>query len=172
MLAEISCAKIDTKLPADQACLLGCGISTGLGAVWNTAKVEAFASVAVFGLGAVGMAVIQAAKAVGAHPIYGIDVNPKKFELAKELGCDVCVNPKEITGGQSLQSVLIGLSPTKFGFDHTFDCTGNTDVMRSALESAHRGWGHCTLIGVAAAGKEISTRPFQFISRINSIHPR
>ena len=109
------------------------------------------------------MAVIQGAKAVGAHPIYGIDVNPKKFELAKELGCDVCLNPKEY-GGQSMQSVLVGLSPTKFGFDHTFDCTGNTEVMRSALESAHRGWGHCTLIGVAAAGKEISTRPFQFIT--------
>jgi len=162
VLAEISCAKTNPALDPKKSCLFGCGISTGLGAVWNTAKVEPFSSVAVFGLGAVGLAVVQAAKAVGAHPIIGIDVNPKKYELAKQLGCTECVNPKEHE--KPMQQVLVGMSPTGFGYDYTFDCTGNTDVMRSALEAAHRGWGLMTIIGVAAAGKEISTRPFQFIT--------
>jgi len=163
VLAEISCAKVNPELEPSKACLFGCGISTGLGAVWNTAKVEPFTSVAVFGLGAVGLAVVQAAKAVGAYPIVGVDTNPKKFELAKKLGCDFCVNPMD-QGDTPMQQVLIAQSPTGFGYDYTFDCTGNTNVMRSALEAAHRGWGTCVLIGVAAAGKEISTRPFQFIT--------
>jgi len=162
VLAEISCAKVDPVLDPKKSCLFGCGIATGLGAVWNTAKVEPFSSVAVFGLGAVGMAVVQGAKAIGATTIVGIDVNPKKFELAKSLGCTACLNPKDFD--KPMQQVLVGESPTGFGFDYTFDCTGNTDVMRSALEAAHRGWGLCTLIGVAASGKEISTRPFQFIT--------
>jgi len=112
---------------------------------------------------AVGFAVIQAAKAVGASHIVGIDFNPGKFELAKKLGCDVCYNPKDYAD-KPMQQVLVGESPTGFGFDYTFDCTGNTAVMRSALEAAHRGWGSCVLIGVAASGAEISTRPFQFIT--------
>ena len=162
VLAEISCAKINPSIPHEHACLFGCGIATGLGAVWNTAKVEPFSSVAVFGLGAVGLAVVQAAKAIGAHPIIGIDVNEKKFAIAKQLGCTDCVNPKD--HDKPMQQVLIGMSPTGFGYDYTFDATGNTDVMRSALEAAHRGWGLMTIIGVAAAGKEISTRPFQFVT--------
>jgi len=162
VLAEISCAKINPKIDPKQSCLYGCGIATGLGAVWNTAKVEPFSSVAVFGLGAVGLAVVQAAKAVGAHPIIGIDVNEKKFDIAKQLGCTDCVNPKSYD--KPMQQVLVGMSPTGFGYDYTFDCTGNVDVMRSALEAAHRGWGTMTIIGVAAAGKEIATRPFQFVT--------
>jgi len=163
VLAEISIAKIDPAASLEKACLFGCGISTGLGAVWNNAKVEPFSSVAVFGLGAVGFAVVQAAKAVGASHIVGIDVNPNKFEMAKKLGCDVCYNPKD-HGDEPMQQVLVKNSPTGFGFDYTFDCTGNVNVMRSALEAAHRGWGQCCLVGVAAAGKEIATRPFQFIT--------
>jgi len=162
VLAEISCAKVDPAVDLSKACLFGCGISTGLGAVWNNCKVEYGSSVAVFGLGAVGFAVVQACKAVGATHIVGVDVNPKKFEMAKTLGCTACFNPKDHE--QPMQQVLVGASPTGFGFDYTFDCTGNTDVMRSALETAHRGWGECCLIGVAASGKEISTRPFQFIT--------
>ena len=163
VLAEISCAKIDPTFALEKACLFGCGVATGLGAVWNNAKVEPFSSVAVFGLGAVGFAVIQAAKAVGAHPIVGVDVNPKKFALAKQLGCTACYNPQDYPG-KPMQQVLVGESPTGFGWDYTFDCTGNTDVMRAALEAAHRGWGQCCIIGVAASGKEIATRPFQFIT--------
>jgi S-(hydroxymethyl)glutathione dehydrogenase/alcohol dehydrogenase len=162
VLAEISTAKINPEADLTRMCMLGCGISTGLGAVWNTAKVEPFSSVAVFGLGAVGLAIVQAAKAVGCQEIVGIDMNPKKFELATKLGCSKCVNPKD--HDKPMQQVLVGMSPTGFGYDYTFDCTGNTDVMRSALEAAHRGWGFCTIVGVAAAGKEISTRPFQFIT--------
>lgn len=162
VLAEISCAKINPKADLKKACLFGCGVATGLGAVWNNAKVEPFSSVAVFGLGAVGLAVIQGAKAVGASCIYGIDIDPKKFEIAKKLGANECVNPKDFD--KPIQAVLVEKSPTKFGFDYTFDCTGNTDVMRSALEAAHRGWGQSCVIGVAAAGKELSTRPFQLIT--------
>merc|ERR1712196_218172 len=161
-LAEISCAKIDQGADPEKACLFGCGVATGWGAVWNTTKVEPFSSVAVFGLGAVGLAVIQGAKAVGATTIVGIDMNPKKFEIAKKLGCTDCVNPKDFD--KPIQQVLVEMSPTKFGFDYTFDCTGNTDVMRSALEAAHRGWGQSCVIGVAAAGKELSTRPFQLVT--------
>merc|ERR1712087_488040 len=163
VLAEISVAKIDPSADFAKACLFGCGVATGFGAVWNNAKVEPFSSVAVFGLGAVGLAVVQAAKAIGAHPIVGIDMNSKKFEVAKKLGCDMCFNPSDF-GDKPMQQVLIENSPTKFGFDYTFDCTGNVNVMRTALEAAHRGWGQCCLIGVAAAGKEIATRPFQFIT--------
>merc|ERR1711918_138134 len=112
--------------------------------------------------GAVGLAVIQGAKAVGASHIVGIDVNPKKFDIAKELGAAECLNPKDFD--KPIQQVLVEQSPTKFGFDYTFDCTGNTDVMRSALEAAHRGWGISCVIGVAAAGKELATRPFQLIT--------
>merc|ERR1711998_191581 len=163
VLAEISVAKIGDSVDPAKACLFGCGVSTGFGAVWNTTKVEPFNSVAVFGLGAVGLAVVQAAKAVGAAHIVGVDINPKKFELAKQLGCTDCLNPMDY-GDEKMQQVLVRTSPTGFGYDYTFDCTGNVNVMRSALESAHRGWGECCLIGVAASGHEISTRPFQFIT--------
>jgi len=162
VLAEISCAKVNPDADLAKACLFGCGVATGLGAVWNNAKVEPFSSVAVFGLGAVGLSVIQGAKAVGATTIVGVDTNPKKFEIAKKLGCTDCVNPKD--HDKPIQQVLVEMSPTKFGFDYTFDCTGNTDVMRSALEAAHRGWGQSCVIGVAAAGKELATRPFQLIT--------
>eukprot|EP00316_Scyphosphaera_apsteinii_P016067 CAMPEP_0119320400 /NCGR_PEP_ID=MMETSP1333-20130426/52350_1 /TAXON_ID=418940 /ORGANISM="Scyphosphaera apsteinii, Strain RCC1455" /LENGTH=381 /DNA_ID=CAMNT_0007327111 /DNA_START=31 /DNA_END=1176 /DNA_ORIENTATION=+ len=163
VLSEISVAKIDPAADLAKACLFGCGVATGFGAVWNNAKVEPFSSVAVFGLGAVGLAVVQAAKAIGAHPIVGVDMNPKKFEIAKELGCTDCFNPADYDD-KPMQQVLIENSPAKFGFDYTFDCTGNVNVMRAALEAAHRGWGQCCLIGVAASGKEIATRPFQFIT--------
>jgi len=162
VLAEISCAKINPEADLEKACLFGCGVATGLGAVWNNTKVEAFSSVAVFGLGAVGLAVIQGAKAVGATTIVGVDVNTKKFEIAKQLGATDCINPKD--DEKPIQQVLVAKSPTGFGFDYTFDCTGNTDVMRSALEAAHRGWGESCVIGVAAAGKELGTRPFQLIT--------
>jgi S-(hydroxymethyl)glutathione dehydrogenase/alcohol dehydrogenase len=162
VLAEISCAKVDPECDFEKACLFGCGISTGLGAVWNNTKVEYGSTVAVFGLGAVGFAVIQAAKAVGASHIVGVDINPRKFDLARELGCNECYNPAEYE--EAMQKVLVRTSPTGHGYDYTFDCTGNVNVMRSALESAHRGWGECCLIGVAASGKEIATRPFQFIT--------
>lgn len=162
VLAEISVAKVNPKADLTRMCMLGCGVATGLGAVWNTAKVEAFSSVVVFGLGAIGFAVIQAAKAVGASEIVGIDMNPKKFDLAMQLGCTKCLNPADFD--KPMGEVLVEQSPTGFGFDYTFDCTGNTGVMRTCLESSHRGWGLCTIIGVAPAGAEISTRPFQFIT--------
>jgi len=159
VVAEISVAKINPKAPMDKVCLFGCGISTGFGAVWNTTKVESGSSVAVFGLGAVGLAVVQAAKASGAKRIFGIDVNPKKFEMATKLGATDCLNPKET---ESIVKTL--LEKTTWGIDYTYDATGNTDVMRQALEVAHRGWGQCCVIGVAASGREISTRPFMLIT--------
>lgn len=162
VLAEISCAKINPEADLTKACLFGCGVATGLGAVWNNTKVEPFSSCVVFGLGAVGLAVVQGCKAVGATHIVGVDMNPKKYDIAKQLGCTDCVNPKDFD--KPIQQVLVDMSPTKFGYDYTFDCTGNTDVMRSALEAAHRGWGQSCVIGVAAAGKELSTRPFQLIT--------
>ena len=160
VLAEISCAKIMMEAPLEKVCLFGCGVSTGWGAVWNNCKVEPGSSVAVFGLGAVGLAVIQAAKIAGASRIIGIDLNPKKYEIAKQLGATECVNPSE--HDKPIQQVIVGM--TKWGVDYTFDCTGNVEVMRAALECAHRGWGMSCVIGVAASGKEISTRPFQLVT--------
>mmetsp|Transcript_21948 Transcript_21948/g.31806 ORF Transcript_21948/g.31806 Transcript_21948/m.31806 type:complete len:387 (-) Transcript_21948:228-1388(-) len=162
VIAEISCAKISKEMALDEACLFGCGVSTGLGAVWNTCKVEVNSSVAVFGLGAVGLAVIQGAKTAGASRIIAIDVNPSKFDAAKSLGATDCVNPKDLPEGKSVQSHIVSM--TQWGCDYTFDCTGNTEVMRSALECAHRGWGTSCIIGVAASGHEISTRPFQLVT--------
>jgi len=167
VLAEISCAKIHKDIPLEKACLFGCGVSTGLGAVWNTCDVERGSSVAVFGLGAVGLAVIQGAKMVGASQIIAVDVNPSKFEMAKQLGATHFVNSLEFApskeGAKTVQQHIAG-ELTEWGCDYTFDCTGNTEVMRSALESAHRGWGESCVIGVAAAGHEISTRPFQLVT--------
>jgi len=160
VVADISCAKVSDTAPLDVCSLLGCGVSTGLGAVWNTCDVEGGSSVAVFGLGAVGLSVIQGAQMRGASRIFAIDMNPKKFDIAKKLGATDCVNPKD--HDKPIQEVLVGM--TKWGIDYTFDCTGNVDVMRAALESAHRGWGQSCIIGVAGAGKEISTRPFQLVT--------
>eukprot|EP01063_Lacrimia_lanifica_P026674 TRINITY_DN3639_c0_g1_i1.p1 TRINITY_DN3639_c0_g1~~TRINITY_DN3639_c0_g1_i1.p1 ORF type:complete len:400 (+),score=191.73 TRINITY_DN3639_c0_g1_i1:57-1202(+) len=160
VLAEISCAKISKDLPLEKASLFGCGVSTGLGAVWNTTKVEANSSVAVWGLGAVGLAVIQAAKHAGASRIFAIDMNPKKFEIATQLGATDCLNPKDYD--KPMNQVLVEM--TKWGVEYTYDCTGNTTVMRQALEAAHRGWGCSCVIGVAASGHEISTRPFQLVT--------
>ncbi|DBA02349.1 TPA: hypothetical protein N0F65_007168 [Lagenidium giganteum] len=161
VIAEISAAKIDPKAPLDKMCLFGCGISTGLGAVFNTTKVEPGSSVAVFGLGAVGLAVIQAAKIAGANRIFAIDTNPEKFQMAQSLGATDVVIPRDYPD-TPIQQVLV--KATKWGIDYTFDATGNVEVMRAALESAHRGWGESCVIGVAAAGHEIKTRPFQLVT--------
>ncbi|EDQ90365.1 uncharacterized protein MONBRDRAFT_20739 [Monosiga brevicollis MX1] len=160
VVAEISCAKIDQQAPLDVMCLFGCGISTGLGAVFNTCKVEAGSTVAVWGVGAVGLAVVQAAKMSGAKRIFAIDTNNDKFDFARRMGATDCINPHDHE--DPIQQVLI--QETKWGIDYTFDCTGNTDCMRAALESSHRGWGKSCVIGVAAAGHEISTRPFQLVT--------
>jgi len=150
------------KADLKKACLFGCGVSTGLGAVWNTCKVETNSTVAVFGLGAVGLAVIQGAKMAGASRIISIDINSEKFDIAKELGATDCVNPKDL-GDVPIQKHIAG-KMTDWGVDYSFDCTGNVNVMRSALECAHRGWGVSCVIGVAASGHEISTRPFQLVT--------
>ena len=160
VVSEISCALIDPRADLETVCLLGCGITTGLGAVRKTTSVESGSSVGVFGLGAVGLAVVHAAKMAGAAKIFAIDTNPKKFAAAADLGATDFVNPTDHE--QPIQQVIVG--QTKWGLDYTFDCTGNTAVMRAALESAHRGWGTSCIIGVAAAGQEISTRPFQLVT--------
>lgn len=161
VLAEISCAKIRKEAPLHKACLFGCGVSTGLGAVWNTCKVEVNSSVAVFGLGAVGLAVIQGAQMAGASEIIAVDINPKKFEAAKKLGATICVDSSSLD--EPVQTYIAG-KLTPWGCDYTFDCTGNTEVMRAALECSHRGWGTSCIIGVAASGHEVSTRPFQMVT--------
>ena len=163
VLHEVSVAKVNEKAPLEKICLLGCGVSTGWGAVFNTCKVQPGSSVAVFGLGAVGLAVIEAAKRAGAEHILAVDINPGKFKAATDWGATSCLNPKDYEG-QSLTQVLIEKSPTGWGWDYTFECIGNVEVMRAALECAHRGWGESCVIGVAAAGKEISTRPFQLVT--------
>lgn len=159
VIAEISAAKINPAAVPEQACLFACGVATGFGAVWNTTKVERGASVAVFGLGAVGLAVVQAAKMAGATRIIGVDVAESKFPIARKLGCTDCIKP---VAGTPVQQTIVGM--TKWGVDYSFDCTGNVEVMRAALECAHRGWGISCVIGVAAAGKELATRPFQLIT--------
>eukprot|EP00049_Salpingoeca_infusionum_P008022 m.129524 g.129524 ORF g.129524 m.129524 type:complete len:691 (-) comp13890_c0_seq1:180-2252(-) len=162
VLAEISCAKIDKAANLSEVCLLGCGVATGLGAVWNNAKVEAGSTVCVFGLGAVGLSVVQGAKEAGASAIFAVDINPSKFDFARKLGATSCVNPKDYD--RPIQQVLVEMSPSGYGFDYTFDATGSVAVMRSALECAHRGWGQSCVIGVAPSGHEISTRPFQLVT--------
>ena len=162
VVAEISCAKISPLAPLHKICLFGCGVSTGLGAAWKTCNVEAGSTVAVFGLGAVGLAVIQAAKMRGCSRIFAIDINPSKFAIATELGATDCISPRELPEGTTIQQHIVSL--TKWGVDYTFDATGSVQVMRSALECAHRGWGQSCVIGVAPAGHEISTRPFQLVT--------
>lgn len=161
VLPEIAVVKIDPNADLDQCALLGCGVSTGLGAVWNTAKVESGSTVAVFGLGAVGLAVIEAAKLAGAKTIIGIDINNKKFEIAKKFGLTDFINPLELNG-KSAKDVIIEM--TDGGVDYSFECVGNVKLMRDALECAHKGWGQSVIIGVAASGQEIATRPFQLVT--------
>lgn len=152
MVADISCAKVSDTAPLDVCSLLGCGVSTGLGAVWNTCDVEGGSTVAVFGLGAVGLAVIQGAQMRGAKRIFAVDTNPGKFKVATELGATDCVNPNDHPG-KPIQEVLVGMTGPQggWGVDYTFECTGHTEVMRSALECAHRGWGESCIVGVAVS---------------------
>ena len=160
VVAEVSLAKIDPQAPLEKVCLLGCGVTTGIGAVHNTAKVEPGASVAVFGLGGIGLAVIQGAKQARAGRILAIDTNPAKFDLARNMGATDCVNPKD--HDKPIQDVIVAL--TDGGVDYSFECIGNVDVMRAALECCHKGWGESIIIGVAGAGQEIRTRPFQLVT--------
>jgi S-(hydroxymethyl)glutathione dehydrogenase/alcohol dehydrogenase len=157
---EIALAKINPKAPLDKVCLLGCGVTTGIGAVLNTAKVRAGSTVAVFGLGGIGLSVIQGAVMAKAERIIGIDVNESKFTLAKQLGATECINPKNISG--PIQQAIVDM--TDGGVDYSFECVGNTQLMRAALECCHKGWGESVIIGVAGAGEEISTRPFQLVT--------
>ncbi|MFO0559770.1 MAG: S-(hydroxymethyl)glutathione dehydrogenase/class III alcohol dehydrogenase [Polyangiales bacterium] len=160
VLPEIALAKIRKDAPFDKVCYIGCGVTTGVGAVLWTAKVEAGANVIVFGLGGIGLNVIQAAKMVGADMIVGVDINPAREEIARKFGMTHFVNPKEVGG--DLVPYLVNL--TNGGADYTFECVGNTTLMRQALESCHRGWGTSVIIGVAGAGQEIATRPFQLVT--------
>jgi len=160
VVPEIALAKINKAAPLDKVCLLGCGITTGIGAVLNTAKVEAGSSVAVFGLGGIGLSVIQGAIMAKAERIIAIDLNPGKFAMAKALGATDCINPQEIKG--SLVEFINDM--TNGGVDYSFECIGNVDIMREALECCHMGWGISTIIGVAGAGQEIHTRPFQLVT--------
>ena len=160
VLPEIAVAKIREDAPFDTSCYIGCGVTTGVGAVIFTAKVEPGANCVVFGLGGIGLNVIQGLKLVGADKIIGVDINPAKEEWGRRFGMTHFVNPKDVQG--DLVAHLVGL--TGGGADYTFDCTGNVSVMRQALECCHRGWGQSIIIGVAEAGKEISTRPFQLVT--------
>lgn len=160
VVPEISLAKINPKAPLDKVCLLGCGITTGIGAVRNTAQVEPGATVAVFGLGGVGLSVVQGAVMSKAARIIVVDVNEDKFEMAKMLGATDCINPNDYS--VPVQEVIVAL--TDGGVDYSFECIGNVDVMRSALECCHKGWGESIIVGVAGAGEEIRTRPFQLVT--------
>lgn len=160
VLPEIAVAKIREDAPFDKACYIGCGVTTGVGAVTKSAKVEPGSRVIVFGLGGIGLNVIQAARMVGADQIVGVDLNPGKEDWGRQFGMTHFVNPAAVSGDLVAHLVVL----TDGGADYTFDCTGNTDVMRTALEACHRGWGVSTVIGVAEAGKEINTRPFQLVT--------
>jgi S-(hydroxymethyl)glutathione dehydrogenase / alcohol dehydrogenase len=160
VLPEISVAKISKEAPLEKVCLLGCGITTGIGAVLNTAKVEPGATVAVFGLGGVGLSVIQGAVMAKASRIIAIDINPDKEQMARQLGATEFVNPKDYD--RPIQEVIVGM--TDGGVDYSFEAVGNTKLMRAALECCHKGWGESTIIGVAGAGQEICTRPFQLVT--------
>lgn len=160
VLPEISLAKVNPKAPLEEVCLLGCGVTTGMGAVLNTAKVEPGASVAIFGIGGIGLSAIIGATMAGATRIIAVDINDSKFELARQLGATDCINPKDYD--KAIQEVIVEL--TDGGVDYSFECIGNVDVMRSALECCHKGWGESVVIGVAGAGQEISTRPFQLVT--------
>ncbi len=160
VVPEIALAKVNPAAPLDKVCLLGCGVTTGIGAVLNTAKVERGATVAVFGLGGIGLSVIQGAKMAGASRIIAVDINDTKREIAEKFGATEFVNPKNFD--KPIQQVIIEM--TEWGVDYSFECVGSTQLMRAALECAHRGWGQSIVIGVAGAGQEISTRPFQLVT--------
>ncbi|GAA0781810.1 S-(hydroxymethyl)glutathione dehydrogenase/class III alcohol dehydrogenase [Roseibium denhamense] len=160
VVPEIALAKINPDAPFDKVCYIGCGVTTGIGAVINTAKVEIGSRAIVFGLGGIGLNVIQGLRLAGADQIVGVDLNPAKKEMAERFGMTDFVNPSEVE--EDLVPYLVNL--TKGGADYTFDATGNVNVMRTALESAHKGWGESIIIGVAAAGAEIATRPFQLVT--------
>ncbi|WP_305838539.1 S-(hydroxymethyl)glutathione dehydrogenase/class III alcohol dehydrogenase [Photobacterium leiognathi] len=160
VLPEISLAKINKEAPLEEVCLLGCGVTTGVGAVLNTAKVEEGSTVAVFGLGGIGLAAIIGATMAKASRIIAIDINEDKFDLARKLGATDCVNPTKFD--KPIQEVIVEM--TDGGVDYSFECIGNVNVMRSALECCHKGWGESVIIGVAGAGQEISTRPFQLVT--------
>ena len=160
VLPEIAVAKIREDAPFDKVCYIGCGVTTGIGAVINTAKVEPGANVVVFGLGGIGLNVVQGARLVGANKIIGVDLNPARKALGEKFGMTHFVNPKEVQG--DLVAHLVEL--TGGGADYSFECIGNVDVMRQALECCHRGWGVSVIIGVAGSGQEIKTRPFQLVT--------
>lgn len=160
VVAEISLAKIDPEAPLDKVCLLGCGVTTGIGAVLNTAKVEKGSNVAVFGMGGIGLSVIQGAKMAGANKIIAIDINDAKFEMAKQFGATDFINPNKIEGNVTDEVIKLADG----GADYSFECVGNVKLMRQALECCHKGWGESVIIGVAGAGEEISTRPFQLVT--------
>ncbi len=157
---EISLAKINPEANPEKVCLLGCGVTTGIGAVHKTAKVQEGDNVAVFGLGGIGLAVVQGARQAKAGRIIAVDTNPDKFKLAREFGATDCINPKDFD--KPIQEVIVEM--TDGGVEFSFECIGNTQVMRSALECCHKGWGESVIIGVAGAGQEISTRPFQLVT--------
>ncbi|TCO71669.1 S-(hydroxymethyl)glutathione dehydrogenase/class III alcohol dehydrogenase [Rhodovulum euryhalinum] len=160
VLPEIAVAKIRPDAPFDKVCYIGCGVTTGIGAVINTAKAEPGCRAVVFGLGGIGLNVLQGLRLIGADQIVGVDLNPAKREMAERFGMTDFVNPAEVEG--DLVPYLVNL--TKGGADYTFDCTGNVNVMRTALECCHKGWGESIIIGVAPSGAEISTRPFQLVT--------
>ena len=160
VLPEVSLAKVPNDAPLDQVCLLGCGVTTGIGAVTNTAKVTPGASVAIFGLGGIGLAAVIGARMARAGRIITVDINPAKFEVAKRLGATDFINPKDFD--RPIQDVIVEM--TDGGVDFSFECIGNVQLMRAALESCHKGWGESVIIGVAPAGAEISTRPFQLVT--------
>jgi len=160
VVPEIALAKIREDAPFDKVCYIGCGVTTGIGAVINTAKVEPGANVVVFGLGGIGLNVVQGARMAGANMIVGVDLNPARKALAEKFGMTHFVNPKE--AGKDLVAHLVNL--TKGGADYSFECIGNVEVMRQALECCHKGWGVSVIIGVAGAGQEIKTRPFQLVT--------
>jgi S-(hydroxymethyl)glutathione dehydrogenase / alcohol dehydrogenase len=161
VLPEIALAKVREDAPFDKICYIGCGVTTGIGAVINTAKVEPGANVVVFGLGGIGLNVIQGARMVGADKIIGIDLNPGKVAMAKKFGMTHFINPDEVGRDKVVQAIV---DLTGGGADFSFECIGNVDIMRQALECTHRGWGESIIIGVAASGKEIATRPFQLVT--------
>jgi S-(hydroxymethyl)glutathione dehydrogenase/alcohol dehydrogenase len=160
VVAEVSVAKVNPEAPLEKVCLLGCGVTTGIGAVHNTAKVKEGDTVAIFGLGGIGLAAIQGAVQAKAGRIIAIDTNPGKFELARSMGATDCINPKD--HAKPIQEVIVEM--TDGGVDFSFECIGNVDVMRAALECCHKGWGESIIIGVAGAGQEIKTRPFQLVT--------
>lgn len=159
VLPEIAVAKIRKDAPFDKVCYIGCGVTTGLGAVMNTAKVEPGANIAVFGLGGIGLNVIQGARMVGANRIIGVDLNPAKKALAEQFGMTDFVNPKDV---DDVTAAIVDM--TDGGVDYSFECIGNVDVMRQALECCHKGWGESIIVGVAGSGQEIGTRPFQLVT--------